>query len=103
GHPLPSVVVAAGLSRDERAVETRPPRRRVHGTAEIMRRPDLTAWALRPAAVMATVHPLASAIPTERLTTLEMAARSSRAWWIAVPVVAALAMAVIQLRLHLGH
>jgi hypothetical protein len=52
---------------------------------------------------MATVTPLASAIATERLTTLQMAARSSRAWWVAVPVVAALAMAVIQLRLHLGH
>ena len=76
GHPLPSVVVAAGLARDARAVEARPPRRRVHGTAEIARRPDLAAWALRPAAVMATVHPLAAAIATERLTTLEMAA-----WW----------------------
>ena len=103
GHPLPSVVVAAGLSRDQRAVEARPPRRRVHGTAEIARRPDLAAWALRPAVVMATVHPLASSIATERLTTLQMAARSSRAWWVAVPLVAALAMAVIQLRLHLGH
>jgi len=101
GHPLPSVVVAAGLSRDARAVEARPPRRRVHGTAEIMRRPDLTAWALRPAAVMATVNPLASAIATERLTTLEMAARWPRAWWVAVPVVAALAGAMV--RLHFSH
>ncbi len=103
GHPLPSVVVAAGLARDERAVEARPPRRRVHGTAEIARRPDLAAWALRPAVVMATVHPLAAAIATERLTTLQMAARSSRAWWVAVPVVAALAMVVIQLGMHFSH
>lgn len=101
GHPLPSVVVAAGLARDERAVEARPPRRRVHGTAEIMRRPDLTAWALRPAAVMAAVHPLASAIATERLTTLQMAARSSRAWWVAVPIVAALALAMVHA--HFSH
>ena len=99
GHPLPSVVVAAGLSRDARAVEARPPRRRVHGTAEIMRRPDLTAWALRPAVVMATVNPLASALVTERLTTLQMAARSSRAWWVAVPVALALAVAIV----HFSH
>ena len=39
GHPLPSVVVSAGLARDLRLVEERPPRRRVHGTAEIARRP----------------------------------------------------------------
>jgi len=101
GHPLPSVVVAAGLVRDERAVEARPPRRRVHGTAEIMRRPDLAAWALRPAAVMAAVDPFASAIVTERLTTLEMTAWWSRVRWITVPVVAALTVAIVQLGLHL--
>ena len=60
-----------------------------------------TAWALRPAVVMATVNPLASAIATERLTTLQMAARSSRAWWVAVPVVAALAVAIVHL--HFSH
>ncbi len=101
GQPLPSVVVAAGLSRDARAVEARPPRRRVHGTAEIMRRPDLAAWALRPAAVMATVNPLASAVATERLTTLQMTAWWSRARWVTVPVVAALTVAIVQLGLHL--
>jgi PilZ domain len=99
GQPLPSVVVAAGLVRDERAVEARPPRRRVHGTAEIARRPDLTAWALRPAALMATVNPLAAAIATERLTTLEMAAWWSRARWVAVPIALALAVAII----HFSH
>ena len=57
GHPLPSVVVAAGLTRDVRLVEARPPRRRVHGTAEIVRRPDLAAWAFRPAMVMAVPRP----------------------------------------------
>ena len=40
GHPLPSVVVSPGLERDVRLAEERPPRRRVHGTAEIARRPD---------------------------------------------------------------
>ena len=99
GQPLPSVVLAAGLARDQRAVEARPPRRRVHGTAEIARRPDLAAWALRPAAVMATVN--AAAIATERLTTLEMAAWWSRARWVAVPVALALAVAVIHL--HFSH
>jgi hypothetical protein len=39
GHPLPSVVVSPGLARDLRLAEERPPRRRVHGTAEIARRP----------------------------------------------------------------
>ena len=99
GRPLPSVVVAAGLARDERAVEARPPRRRVHGTAEIARRPDLAAWALRPAAVMATVHPFAASIPTERLTTLEISAWWSRARWVAVPIALALAVAII----HFSH
>jgi hypothetical protein len=105
GHPLPSVVITAGLSSGERAIEGRPPRRRVHGTAQIARRPDLAAWALRPATVMATLDPLAATIATERLTTLQVAAWWSRARWIAVPVAAALAVAVVQLHLHLhfGH
>jgi hypothetical protein len=97
GRPLPTVVVAAGLARDARAVEARPPRRRVHGTAEIARRPDLVAWALRPATAMATVN--AAAVATERLTTLEMAAWWSRARWVAVPIALALAVAII----HFSH
>lgn len=46
GHPLPSVLVSPGLARDLRRVEERPPRRRVHGTAEIARRPVFheSAW-----------------------------------------------------------
>jgi hypothetical protein len=101
GHPLPSVVVAREFSGDEPAVEAPPPKRRVPGTAAIMRRADPAAWALRPAAVMATVAPRASAIATERLTTLQMAAWWSRAWWVAVPVGAALAVVIVQLGLHL--
>ena len=51
GHPLPSVLVSPGLVRDLRRVEERPPRRRVHGTAEIARRPGEWAWAAPPAVV----------------------------------------------------
>jgi hypothetical protein len=51
GHPLPSVLVSPGLARDLRVVEERPPRRRVHGTAEIARRPNSgwSAWSAPPA------------------------------------------------------
>jgi hypothetical protein len=101
GHPLPSVVVATVLSGDEPALEAPPPRRRVPGTAAIMRRADPASWALRPAAVMATVAPRASAIPTERLTTLQMTEWWPRARWVTVPVVAALTVAIVQLGLHL--
>ena len=53
GHPLPSVLVSPGLARDLRRVEDRPPRRRVHGTAEIARRPEegWSGWAAPPAVV----------------------------------------------------
>jgi hypothetical protein len=99
GHPLPSVVVAPGLTRDVRVVEARPPRRRVHGTAEIARRPDLAAWAFRPAMVMAIPAP--AAIATERLATLDAPLWSSRAWWVAVAVpAAAVLVAAIA---HFGH
>src|SRR6478735_2846284 len=50
GAPLPSVLVSPGLARDLREVEERPPRRRVHGTAEIARRPEW-AWSAPPAVV----------------------------------------------------
>jgi hypothetical protein len=100
GQPLPSVVVAASLARDQRAIEARPPPRRVHGTAYIARRPEVAAWALRPAAVMATVNPAATAIATQRLTTLEMAGWWPRAMWVALPVVA-LAAAIVTL--HFSH
>jgi len=38
GHPMPSVMVSRALEHDVRLAEERPPRRRVHGTAEISRR-----------------------------------------------------------------
>jgi hypothetical protein len=103
GQPLPSVVVAASLAGPERAVEAPPPRRRMQGTAYIARRPDVPAWAMRPATAMATVNP--GTIATERLTTLQMAAWWSRTRWLALPLVAALALAAAQLHahLHFGH
>jgi PilZ domain len=97
GHPLPSVVVAAGLTRDAQAVESRPPRRRVHGTAEIVRRPDLSAW-WSPAVAVAAPGPMAAAIVTERLRALETPA-SARTWWLLIPIAAALGAIIV----HLGH
>ena len=104
GHPLPSVVVAAGLTRDAQAVEARPPRRRVHGTAEIARRPELAGWGWSPVA-LAAAGPAAASIATERLATLEATAWSARAWWLALPLAAALtaAVAVAHLHFHFGH
>ena len=99
GHPLPSVVVAAGLTRDAQAVEARPPRRRVHGTAEIARRPDLAAWTWQPTVALATAGPPAAVIATERLATLDAPAVWSRVRWLALPVAIALAAAIV----HFGH
>ncbi|HSS40848.1 MAG TPA: PilZ domain-containing protein [Polyangia bacterium] len=99
GQPLPSVVVAASLAPEGPPVEAPPPRRRMQGTAYIARRPDAPSWAMRPAAAMSTVSP-AAAIPTQRLTTLQMAGSWSRALWVALPVVA-LVVAIVTL--HLSH
>jgi hypothetical protein len=38
GHPMPSVMVSRTFEHDVRLAEERPPRRRVHGTAEVARR-----------------------------------------------------------------
>jgi hypothetical protein len=105
GHPLPSVVVATGFSSDQQEVKAPLPKRRVPGTAAIMRRPEVAVWALRPGAVMARAAPLAKAIVTQRVTTLQMTAWWARARWVTVPVVAALTVAIVQLGLHLhfGH
>src|SRR5262245_15901457 len=56
GHPLPSVLLAPGLVREVRRAEERPPRRRVHFTAEISRRPasdhsDWSSWSSPPLVV----------------------------------------------------
>jgi hypothetical protein len=66
GHPMPSVVVSRTLERDVRVAEERPPRRRVHGTAEIARRPLLggLAWA---AAAVPLVAPASPRRDTERV------------------------------------
>jgi hypothetical protein len=50
GPALPSVVVSHGLTRDVQHVEARPPRRRVHGTAEVARRP-MSDWSFAPTAL----------------------------------------------------
>ncbi len=77
GHPLPSVLVSPGLVRDLRHVEERPPRRRVHGTAEIARRPEW-AWAAPPAVVTRRSAPRRGRAPrrlTARIGTLGSAVR----------------------------
>jgi hypothetical protein len=50
---LPSVLLSPGLVRDARRAEERPPRRRVHFTAEISRRPgsDWSGWSAPPVVV----------------------------------------------------
>jgi hypothetical protein len=48
GHPLPSVVVSRTFERDVLRAEERPPRRRVHGTAEIPRRAAFSEWSWEP-------------------------------------------------------
>ena len=93
GHPLPSVLVSPGLVRDLRRVEERPPRRRVHSTAEIARRPEW-AWAAPPAVVSRPIkHVQRRAAQrhrlTERIGTLgEVARRArSRSWgYLLIPV-----------------
>jgi hypothetical protein len=101
GHPEPSVVVAPGLARDVRMVEARPPRRRVHGTAEIARRPDLSGWALRPAMVMAVPLPTPATIVTERLAALEAPGWWSRAGALVLGMAAAALVGMVIA--HFGH
>lgn len=96
GHPLPSVVVAAGLHRDLRAVEARPPRRRVHGTAEVARRPNFAQWSWPQPALATSAPAAASVLQTERLTILDRA--GSRGLWLLVPVALALVAAIVHLR-----
>jgi hypothetical protein len=96
GRPLPSVVVAAGLHREIRAAEKRPPRRRVHGTAEVARRPSFAQWGW-PQPALATPSPVApSVLATERLTILDRA--GNRSLWLLLPVALALTAAIIHLR-----
>jgi PilZ domain len=92
GRPLPSVVLAAGLQRDLRAVEARPPRRRVHGTAEVARHPSFGPWRWPPEPALAIP---AATLPTQRLTALDRA--GTRGLWLLVPVVLALAAAAVHL------
>jgi len=84
GHEsLPSVLVSPGLVRDVRKVEERPPRRRVHGTAEIARRPEW-AWAVPPAVItrrpVKHVRARAPRRLTARMGVVSAGLRDLRAW-----------------------
>jgi hypothetical protein len=96
GRPLPSVVVAPGLHRDLRAAEKRPPRRRIHGTAEVARHPSYAQWSWPPARLAAPAPLTASALATERLTILDRP--GPRSLWLLVPVALALTAAIVHLR-----
>jgi len=98
GHPFPSVVVAAGVHRDLRAVEARPPRRRVHGTAEVARRPNFAQWSWPQAALAMPAPAPQSSLATERLTVLDRAVASSRSLWLLLPVALALTAVLVHLR-----
>lgn len=86
GHPLPSVLVSPGLARDVRKAEERPPRRRVHSTAEISRRPgsDWAAWSAPPVVISRPrVSPRrrrAAQRLTARVGALGAGLRGFRAW-----------------------
>jgi hypothetical protein len=66
---MPSVLVSPGLVRDVRRVEERPPRRRVHGTAEIARPIHAPEWAWSaPPAVVSRKRTPARRPVRERMT-----------------------------------
>jgi hypothetical protein len=99
GQPLPSVVLAAGLNRDLRAIEERPPRRRVHGTGEVAQRRSLASWSRpQPALANASGSAAAWAPATERLTALHRMTSSSRRLWLLIPAAIALTAALVRLR-----
>jgi hypothetical protein len=101
GTPLPSVLLSPGLARDQREVEERPPRRRVHGTAEIARRPEW-AWAAPPA-VVSRPHKRTRRVRermTARISALGSAVRNVRSGsrgylLVLVPVVLAVAALLV--------
>ena len=121
GQPLPSVVVAPGIERDQRdreprdkrdnvRGESRPARRRTNGTAEVARRPDVVEWAwTAPPALAAArlpvppraarpIHPTARIFVGGRQLHALLAALSSPwSWAVALAVPALLALAVLLL------
>ena len=85
GQALPSVLVSPGMVRDLRKIEERPPRRRVHSTAEISRRPGASAWAWSaPPAIGSRPRRRPGARARDRLTArigmLGAGLRDVRAW-----------------------
>jgi hypothetical protein len=80
GHPLPSVVVSRTLERDVRRAEERPPRRRVHGTAEIARRAMFSDWSWDPPPAL-----VAAPVPTRDTARVEIAPPPNiRVWGFAL-------------------
>jgi hypothetical protein len=92
GKTLPSVLVSRGLERDLQQAEERPPRRRVHGTAEVARRP-IADWPLT-----AAIAAPALLRPTARLELRRRGARQALPveWaYLLMIVPAALAIAAL--------
>jgi hypothetical protein len=85
GHPLPSVLVSPGLARDVRKAQERPPRRRVHSTAEISRRPgsEWASWSAPPIVVSRPRRAVRARAPqkfTARIGALGATLRNLRSW-----------------------
>jgi hypothetical protein len=81
-RPGPSVILSKTFQHEVRLAEERPPRRRVHGTAEIARRPRSldSGWPPRPAPALAAP----AAAPARRETVrLETRKRTATQSWIA--------------------
>lgn len=83
---IPSVILSKTFEHEVRLAEERPPRRRVHGTAEIARRPHLfdSGWPPRPAPAVSASPPTSAPIPVRRETArVEGLKRSSTSSWFA--------------------
>ena len=76
GHPLPSVVVSKTFERELHRAEERPPRRRVHGTAEIPRRAMFSEWTWQPPPAVVT-----SPMPLRDTSRVDIAHGSSARFW----------------------
>jgi hypothetical protein len=100
----PTVVVSKTFERDVRLAEERPPRRRVHGTAEIARRPNAGEWGWAPSPAP-LARPRAPARDTEKIPLRARRARSwlaralrPSAWSFLLMIVPALVAAAVVLR-----
>jgi hypothetical protein len=85
-RPGPSVILSKTFQHEVRLAQERPPRRRVHGTAEIARRPRMldSGWPPRPAPAPPAEARLPLAAPARRETArLESRKRTPTQSWIA--------------------